>query len=237
MITQSNYCPCWENFLSDHPCKSCAAELKKLLTPRNPHEAHTNNFKLYSMSNYEGRMREFIISSKNAAFNGLMPAQKKFLETICEYWHPEIAEYKVDLFIPVPGHPIRSFLQSDIAWYLARYLSKASNKGEPQSPLKRKLFVNNNLYLPQKHLTKIERSEKVRTQYFVNEKIKTPLKACLVDDVFTTGSTINTCKDMLINAGYEVPVAIVLSKVNDNRNFKTTLDSGKKYANPEFMMD
>lgn len=214
MTMPSSFCPCWENLFSIKPCLECQHELKKLLLPRTLSENSYKGFKIYSMSRYEGRMREFIIQSKCSSFNGLLPSQKNLLKSLSEYWSSELQAHKIDHFVPIPGHPIRSFMQSDLAWYLARYLSQRLQKGEPQSFLKRRLFVDGNIYLPQKHLDKVERSERIKSQYFIKNKCETKKRICLVDDVHTTGSTLRFCRDMLTQANYEVPVAIVLANVS-----------------------
>lgn len=165
------------------------------------------------MSRYNAPMKNFIVACKTSSFNGLMPSQKNLIKELCLYWAEELKEESIDVFTPIPGHPLRSYLQSDLAWFLARYLSKSLGCGEPQSLLKRKLFVKGQLYAPQKSLSRTDRKKKIMEQYFVSKKKHRSLRVCLVDDVCTTGSSLSLCKSLLEEAGHTVVSAIVLSKV------------------------
>jgi len=166
------------------------------------------------MSHYNAKMKDFIYSCKSAAFNGLMPSQKGIIKELCAFWSQELKAKRIDAFVPIPAHPVRSLLQSDLAWFLARYLSRALAKGEPVSVLKRKFFVSNQLYSAQKNLSRSQRKEKIKQQYYVPRSMFPKLRVYLVDDVCTTGSTLSLCKNLLEKAGHHVEGAIVLSKVN-----------------------
>lgn len=159
-------------------------------------------------------MKHFIYSCKSAAFNGLMPTQKNILKELCAFWSAELKNKKIDLVTAIPGHPIRSRMQTDLAWFLARYLSRSLGLSEPSSILKRKLFVKDRVYKAQKSLTRHERKHAIQQQYFIPAPSKEALRVCLIDDVCTTGSTLLLCKTLLETRGYKVNSALVLSKVH-----------------------
>ncbi|MEZ4814185.1 MAG: hypothetical protein R3A80_03135 [Bdellovibrionota bacterium] len=161
-------------------------------------------------------MKSFIYSCKSAAFNGLMPTQKNILKELCEFWSAELRNKKIDIVTAIPGHPIRSRMQSDLAWFLARYLSRALGLKEPPSILKRKVFVKERIYRSQKSLTRSERKESINQQYYIPTPGNEALRVCLIDDVCTTGSTLLLCKKLLENSGYKVDCAFVLSKVRSH---------------------
>lgn len=59
--------------------------------------------------------------------------------------------------------------------------------------------IKNNI--PQSKLGKVERNKNVENVYFLKKKEKIiNKKILLVDDIFTTGSTVNECAKILINA-------------------------------------
>lgn len=206
-------CLCWQNLFSDRLCKNCLKRLQASLLPRSISFEIEKSLELYSMSYYDSKMKDFIYTCKSAAFNGLMPPQKNLLKELCAFWSQEVKSKDIEAFVPIPAHPLRSLLQSDLAWFLARYLSRELGKGEPVSILKRRLFVGNRLYAPQKSLNRSLRREKIIQQYFVPPTSQKKLRLYLVDDVCTTGSTLNLCKTLLEKAGHQVAGAIVLSKV------------------------
>lgn len=206
-------CPCCHSLIGTKLCDECLKRLQKSLTPRSVLFSLEQNLTLRTMSRYDAAMKNFIVTCKSSSFNGLMPSQKNLIKELSHYWAKELKEEKIDLFTPIPGHPIRSYLQSDLAWFLARYLSKSLGLGEPQSLLKRKFFTKGQLYAPQKSLSRMDRKKKITEQYYVPKKNHGSLNICLVDDVCTTGSTLKLCKSLLEEAGHTVVSAIVLSKV------------------------
>lgn len=206
-------CPCWQNLFSEQFCKNCLKNLQASLIPRSVSFEVDRSLELLSMSYYDSKMKDFIYSCKSAAFNGLMPTQKTLLKELCSFWSQEVKGKNIEAFVPVPAHPLRSLLQSDLAWFLARYLSRELGKGEPLSLMKRRVFVEDRLYAPQKTLSRFHRKEKIHQQYYVPKIKDKRLRLYLVDDVCTTGSTLSLCKTLLEKAGHSVEGAIVLSKV------------------------
>ncbi len=210
----ANNCPCWQNLLSAQLCKNCLQQLQGSLLPRSLSYEIDFSLEVFAMSHYSPKMKDFIYSCKSAAFNGLMPSQKNLIKELCAFWSQELKTKNIDAFVPIPAHPIRSILQSDLAWFIARYLSRELSKGEPLSVLKRKFFVSNHLYSAQKNLNRALRKEKIKEQYYVPVSKAAKMRICLVDDVCTTGSTLSLCKNLLEKAGHHVESAIVLSKVS-----------------------
>lgn len=216
MPTIEGRCPCWENLLSHELCSSCLKALQRSLLPRSI-SFRLDDLEVFSMSSYEPCMKDYILSCKNASFNGLMPSQKKLLIELCDHWAQELRTQKIQKVVPIPAHPLRSLMQSDLAWFLARYLSRSLSLGDVESLLKRRIFIKDNFYSPQKTLSAFSRKEKISEQYYVPRNKEKNLRVLLVDDVCTTGSTLKYCKKILQHAGYEVAGALVLSKVSENK--------------------
>ena len=104
----------------------------------------------------------------------------------------------VEVLIPVPLHPARKkargFNQSRV---LARELGKIVNIDIIEGVLVKSVNVP-----PQTTLTARERKKNIKGAFKVRDKAKIKDKTILlVDDVFTTGATIQECSTVLINAG------------------------------------
>jgi ComF family protein len=115
----------------------------------------------------------------------------------------------VEALIPVPLHPKRKSKRGfNQARVLAKELSKL--KGLPLEDLVLRKMKN---VPPQTSLERDERGKSVRGVYTVlkSEKIqgKTVL---LVDDVYTTGSTLKECSRELLRAGAKEVRAITIAQ-------------------------
>jgi len=104
----------------------------------------------------------------------------------------------IEVIIPVPLHPAREktrgFNQSRV---LARELGEIVNIDIIEGVLVKPINVP-----PQTTLTAKERRKNIKGAFKVSDKAKIKDKTILlVDDVFTTGATIQECSTVLINAG------------------------------------
>jgi len=120
----------------------------------------------------------------------------------------DFSEYS--LLIPVPLHikrlRERGFNQS---------LLLAEEMGEKHHlPVNFSLLKRCNFTLTQTGLNKAEREKNIKGAFTVTDKNKIAGKCViLVDDVYTTGSTINECARVLMQAGAKKVAALTLSRV------------------------
>ena len=135
---------------------------------------------------------------------------KYLAETLSNFIASEVVKMGVnfDYVIPVPLHP-----------------SRKKKRGYNQSELlctslKRKLLLNvdNDILiksrntLSQAGLSRNERIENLEDAFEVKDKSKIKGKVLLlVDDVFTTGTTINECSKILLDAGAKEVYSITLA--------------------------
>jgi len=117
-----------------------------------------------------------------------------------------------DLVIPVPLHRARhrerGFNQSGV---LAEGISQAINLPLAKEILKRKKNTKDQTYLNAQ-----QRTENVRDAFLVTQPARVDNKAViLVDDVMTTGATLNECARMLEKAGAKRIFAVTLAVVVD----------------------
>src|SRR4030042_1209375 len=115
-------------------------------------------------------------------------------EGLNRYWEPD----SLDLLIPVPLHPQRlrerGFNQ---ALLLAKELSRRTGIPYFKTILKKKKPTP-----PQVNLSGVEREKGLRGAFHVVEKEELLGRSVLlVDDVYTTGATVNECSKVLVKGG------------------------------------
>ena len=67
--------------------------------------------------------------------------------------------------------------------------------------------------MPQSIQNKEERASNVKNAYYIkNEKIVQNKKILLIDDIYTTGNTVNECSKMLKQAGAKEIGVLTLAK-------------------------
>lgn len=111
----------------------------------------------------------------------------------------KLARMKADAFVPVPVHPSRRRVRGfDQAEELADRLS-----GRTGIPVLKGALVRSKKTAPQKALTPEQRLKNLEQAFSVSrEKLWTGLDTVvLVDDIYTTGSTIEACSRALKQAG------------------------------------
>lgn len=124
------------------------------------------------------------------------------------------AAIDADLIVPVPLHEgrlrEREFNQSLL---LADPLSRHLNLPVVATALVRVLAT-----APQTTLTRPERSRNLRRAFAVqNAGILADRRVLLVDDVFTTGTTVNQCAKTLLKAGASAVHVLTLARTIDTR--------------------
>jgi ComF family protein len=111
--------------------------------------------------------------------------------------HDWIDRIAVDAIIPVPLHRkrrrVRGYNQAEL---LARELSKLSGV-----PLETDLLVRTSNTKPQKTLNSSERKNNLKNAFQINKKRVQLEKVLIIDDIYTTGSTVDAAAAALIGAG------------------------------------
>lgn len=108
-----------------------------------------------------------------------------------------IRGWDVDVLIPVPVHPSRrrkrGFNQAE---ELAKRLSHRWH-----IPVENGMLVRNRKTAPQRDLNPQERLKNLQEAFAVRSDRPVPSRVILVDDIYTTGSTIEACTRVLKAAG------------------------------------
>lgn len=119
-------------------------------------------------------------------------------EFAASYAREQIFDWKIEVLMPIPLHwkrmEKRGYNQAEI---IARAAGKKLNLPVDTTVLKRVINTK-----PQKELSEKERKENLKNAFEVRGKMKYK-KILLIDDIYTTGSTINAAAGILKKAGAE----------------------------------
>jgi ComF family protein len=157
---------------------------------------------------YHGALMTAIHELKYAQRTHLADSLGSLLASFAQSW---IGELKRSLIMPVPLHPrrlrARGFNQSLL---LARCVALKTDSELDFLSLRRRRFTK-----PQTELSSEERKKNVRKAFEVvrPERVK-GRTILLVDDVATTGSTLNECAKALKKAGADSVLCLVLARTS-----------------------
>ena len=189
-------CPLCDKFSgTNHPCIDCSLQLQRLEADANlPHIEKKWFSKCRSCFAYDGPVKEAIHSFK---YNERLD--------IVRYFSGELASGLTrfdcpDVILPVPLHlkrlAARGFNQSVL---LTKHLSKKIKVKAEVNLLMRERDTR-----PQVGLSKEGRFDNVKGAFLVDDKYKKRVAdkhILLIDDVLTTGATLNECARVLIKSG------------------------------------
>jgi ComF family protein len=173
-------------------CDKCGASIKPNAMP--PFELETTGVMAYSAAIYEGTMKELIHSFK---YKGKLTLTRTFIKLMADHIkeNPEILD--VDLITAVPLHRSRlmrrEFNQSLV---LANKLAREFSLPAKDALKKTKKTKYQNELSKSERLTNLKGAFRVRDNNDISGK-----DILLVDDVMTTGATLNECADTLLAGG------------------------------------
>jgi ComF family protein len=211
------FCPSCEekiNFITGNICHICGTTF-----PNSPAESHLCGDCLEKKPYFS--YARAIFSYENIILNSIH--QFKYKNNISEgeilasfmagFSFPDIDFADYSLIIPVPLHVKRlrkrGFNQSLI---LARAIAEEQKIPVDFSLLKRHKFT-----LTQTGSNKKERKQNIKGAFEVSDKKKISGKnIILIDDVYTTGATVNECAKTMIKAGAQRVSVLTLARVLHN---------------------
>lgn len=176
----------------DHLCGSCIKKPPPYLAAR-------------GALCYEGACREMI---HNFKYNGKSHLRRPLALLTAQLLEPFVKEQQPDLLLPVPLHisrlRSRGYNQSLL---LTRLLAKQWNL-----PFARQALQRTRPTRPQVELNRNERLKNLENAFNVSEPEKVKKQhVMLVDDVFTTGSTLTACAKVLLAAGAATVTAVTVA--------------------------
>ncbi|WP_291326107.1 ComF family protein [Desulfovibrio sp. UCD-KL4C] len=204
-----------KSLFTEKRCPVCHAPHSntKLLCPNcynkiineSEHDETTKPQDIYFYAPYRGLLRDLIIDWKFNNNFGYSALLSQFAASVAESI-PETV--RPDITVPVPLHPSRlrkrGFNQSRIiADSVATILG---------AELSDRALVRNRITIPQAKLSREKRTENLKNAFTAEKSIIAGKTILLVDDVYTTGSTIHECSRTLIEAGAIKVEVLVLAK-------------------------
>ncbi|MGQ9485074.1 MAG: ComF family protein [Desulfosoma sp.] len=156
---------------------------------------------------YEGAVRRGILQLK---FGGRLHWAPALGRLIAHHAPTRALLDQCDLLVPVPMHlrrvRRRGFNQAAL---VARFAARSCSRPVHLSLLRRTRFTR-----PQTRLSRAERLRNVRGAFeVVDERAVRGRKVTVVDDVFTTGTTLSECADALKGAGAAWVGAVTVARV------------------------
>jgi ComF family protein len=165
-----------------HPCGACVTHRKYFTIAR-------------ALGAFEGSLQEAIHRWKYEGKTYLTPFFADWMaEGLNRHWEPG----SLDLLIPVPLHTRRlrerGFNQ---ALLLVRELSRRTG-----IPYRKSILQKKKSTIPQVNLSGVEREKELRgTFHVIGKEELSGLSVLLIDDVYTTGATVNECSKVLLRGG------------------------------------
>lgn len=204
-----NVCGFCEKINNNSLCKKCELNLSKYeINCIKDYTIDKQKYYdyLFCALKYENIVREKILKYK---FNENSYLYKTFSKIIIK--NEKIYRFLklYDIIISVPMHKdrfaIRGYNQSEL---IAKEIAKQT-----------KIYFEKNVLLKDKNtkvqstLTKTQRTQNIKDAFFVKniDKIKNK-KIILVDDIYTTGSTVNECSKVLKKAGAKKICVVTIAK-------------------------
>lgn len=119
----------------------------------------------------------------------------------------KIKEWNADCFIPIPIHKSRYKKRGyNQAYLISRELSKLTG-----IPTRKNIIKREKNTLVQKNLNAYERSNNLKNAFKITQNEVKLQSAILIDDIFTTGATINAAAKVLKDAGIDKVYFVALS--------------------------
>lgn len=146
----------------------------------------------YSVFSYEGAVQRAIVSMK---FHNLATHAKAFAKYLVYLAHKVNLQYDIVTFAPMSRASLRKRRYNQ-ARELARCFCNLLDKDD----LLVEAIVKTKETQPQEHLNKTERKTNLVGAYAINADVKGK-RVLVIDDVKTTGATLNECAKVLKGAG------------------------------------
>jgi len=192
-------------------CDKCAADLPintEPITYKDPKEKQYF-YKAFAAFRYDKPIVSLILRLKYNAESHVATALSPYMAATWLTNKEQLTNNNVVL-VPVPlckkREKSRGYNQ---ALLLAKEISKTIN-----IPVEPAAIIRTKATSPQKEMTVRERANNLKDAFEItNAKLVKNKKIILVDDVFTSGSTVNECARVLIRAGAKEVNVLVLAAV------------------------
>ncbi len=189
----------------EHQCPVCSHPMAGLFQCPNCEGRRWHLTTIVAACRFEGLLQELIHRFKYGRDQSLLPLLSELMIPALE--DPRLVKKIFDAVVPVPLHPLRErereFNQSDL---LARSLAKQLGL-----PLLR-LLKRNISTAPQAGFDRAGRLENLRGAFSLRGRVPVDATILLIDDVATTGATLDACASLLMEGGATDVSALTLAR-------------------------
>lgn len=184
------------SFVRQPACKKCG---KEITSDRQEYcydcSRHKRSFEYgLSLLNYDETAKKSMVKIK---YKNKREYLDFYAEAIWQRYSKQLMRIKPDVLIPVPVHPSRKrrrgFNQAEV---LAELLGQRMNV-----PVADDALCRTRKTAPQKQLGPAERLKNLKEAFAPGRQLDGVKKVLLVDDIYTTGSTIEACTRILKQTG------------------------------------
>ncbi|MFC1570249.1 ComF family protein [Candidatus Omnitrophota bacterium] len=201
-------CSTCGNKPASYPMSICPSCRNKILSQNAPPAIQSKRItRILSCRSYEGLVRECIKSFKYRGDTKLLDV---FEEVIEEFIYDECPFTRnIDFIVPVPMHPSRRLKRGyNQAELISRLVSKTMSLPSISTILLKARDTK-----PQMSLDRRKRTENLKNSFVVADRLSVTGKAILlVDDIITTGATLDMCASQLLSAGARSVDAFTLAR-------------------------
>lgn len=193
-------------YITEPRCKKCGKQLMKMEQEycydcKNKRHMYKTGVAAFS---HVGDIKKSIYRIK---YNNKREYVDFYGEELMKRFGNEIKIWNCDALIPVPLHRSRKIKRGyNQAEIIAKKISKLSGIPVYKGVLKRVKKTK-----PQKELNDNERKKNVENAFKIQGNIVELKKVIIVDDIYTTGSTIDACAKQLLKNGVQEVYFICLS--------------------------
>jgi len=189
--------------ISEPRCKKCSKPIENeekeyCLDCETKKHHYTKGFALWI---YDSVMKKSLADFK---FHGRQEYAAFYAEEFIKYYEQSFKQLALDVLVPIPIHKQK---QLERGYNQAEILAKELGKKLNITVLSRLLQRDKNT-LPQNKLNNKERLRNLEKAFSISQKeleaYSMPIKkVMLVDDIYTTGSTMEACTNILLKSGVE----------------------------------
>lgn len=194
--------------MNGYICKECSNNIERLDREVEIDSPYIK--KIYYSLSYNRFIREMV---KDYKYNGKNYLYKPFAELMLKTIKSKKIAQDIDIVLYVPTHKrkqaLRGYNQAEL---LANYISESLGK----------VLLKNNLIKTkwtkeQSHSTKIDRIINLKDSFQIRNPNEIEGKrVLLVDDIITTGVTMEECSRVLINNGAREVIGLALTSSKNN---------------------
>lgn len=202
-----NVCGICDKISKEDLCKKCEIKLNEIAKFKIDKYKNKNFNKHIYIFRYEGNIKDRLINFK---FNDKIYIYKAFVNFIIK--NKKICRFlkNYDIIIPVPIHYKRKIKRGyNQSALIAKSIAQNNNLIEYVDNVLLKQKNNK----PQSTKNKKDRQKNVIGAYYIKNEYKIyNKKILLLDDIYTTGSTVNECAKMLKEHGAAIVDVITIAK-------------------------